>query len=138
MADAPQEGAGGLPEPEQGVMAMRRLILVPIFAALMVLGGAAQAQDICDDPFFELFPAEVGLCRAYCTHMECDLINDGDPLSAPQASANACGNVAVSFFALLDGVKRGDVDLGAAVTELDVSFCDPDSCPPNCGGGTGL
>ncbi len=108
---------------------MHRFTLVPMmFASLMVLSGAAQAQDKCDDPNLGLFPAEVSMCQAYCTHMDCDNINDGDPLSSPQASQNACGNVAVSLIAIVEGIARRDVDPVEAMSTLDDVYC-PELCP---------
>ena len=110
---------------------MRRLTLSAMVAALMVLGGAAQAQDSChrlgDVP-------EAGLCGAYCGAMDCDLINDGDVFTSPQASENACRNVAASFLSLLDGVPRRDVDLVEAMSTLDFFCpdCPPGTIPPDC------
>ncbi len=48
-----------------------------MFAALMLFGGAAQAQDICDT--LGDYP-EAGFCDAYCVAMDCDLIGDADPI----------------------------------------------------------
>ena len=107
---------------------MHRYILSLMVAALMVLGGAAQAQDACSQ--LGDFP-EAGLCNAYCVAMDCDLINDADPLSSPQASEAACKNVAVSFLSLHDGIPRRDVDPVAAMNTLDDEHCTG-QCP---GGG---
>ena len=110
---------------------MHRYTFSVMFAALMLLGGAVQAQDRCDT--LGDFP-EAGLCNAYCTAMGCNLINDGDPLSSPQASEAACRNVAATFLSFRDGVPRRDVDPVVAMNTLDNGFCKcpPDTVPPNC------
>lgn len=41
--------------------------------------------------------AAYGMCNAYCEAMDCELANDGDPLTAPSASAAACDKVANRF-----------------------------------------
>ena len=104
---------------------MRRFTLSAMVASLMVLGGAAQAQDRCD---ILGDYTEAGLCSAYCAAMDCDLIGDGDPISSPQASEAACRNVAVSFFSFLTGVPQRDVNPVEAMDMLDNDFCSS-VCP---------
>jgi hypothetical protein len=41
--------------------------------------------------------AAYGHCNAYCEAMDCDLANDGDPLTQPHASATACAKVRAKF-----------------------------------------
>ena len=103
---------------------MHRFTFSIMFAALMVLGGAAQAQDFRCDNLGD-FP-EAGLCDAYCVAMDCDLINDWDPLSSPQASEAACRNVAATFLSFLTGVPRREVDPVVAMDTLDNEYC---ACP---------
>ncbi len=110
---------------------MHKFTLSAMVASLMVLGGAVQAQSLCET--LGDSPA-VGLCNAYCVHMDCDLINDGDPFSSPQASEAACRNVAASFLSLHTGVSRTLVDIVAAIKILD-GFCTvtcPDGEVPPC------
>ncbi len=105
---------------------MRRFTLSAMVASLMVLGGAAQAQDRCD---ILGDYTEAGLCSAYCAAMDCDLIGDGDPFSSPQASEAACRNVAASFLSLLTGVSRKLVDIVAAIEILDNLCTGVETCP---------
>ena len=107
---------------------MYKFTLSMMFAALMVLGSAAQAQDRCDRLGQS---TEASLCRVYCRTLDCDSINDGDPFTAPQASENGCRNIAANFLAKLDGVKKTDVDPVEAMEVLDFGHCG--RCrPPDC------
>lgn len=72
-------------------------------ALLLTCTGAALAQTpdgmppaletVCDTETGAAF----GWCNAYCEAMDCELANDGDPLTEPNASANACGKVRSKF-----------------------------------------
>jgi len=74
------------------------------------------------------------MCHAYCTHLNCDTILDGNPLSTPQGSENACGNIALSLMSLVLNVKRSEIDVVEAMDELDEFHCF-DGCLPPCDGG---
>lgn len=73
------------------------------FALLLLCTGAALAQTpdglppsletVCDMET----GAAYGHCNAYCEAMDCELANDGDPLTAPSASATACSKVRSKF-----------------------------------------
>src|SRR6478672_895424 len=79
--------------------------LTLFFALLLVcIGtGAALAQTpdglppaletVCDHET----GAAYGHCNAYCEAMDCDLANDGDPSTNPNASATACSKVRSKF-----------------------------------------
>jgi cysteine-rich repeat protein len=87
-------------------MKMKRLFLFPIFVAALaaVASPAAFAQGTPDgetpaqeDVCAMESGAAFGLCNAYCEAMDCDLANDGDPDTAPAASAVACAKVYNDF-----------------------------------------
>lgn len=73
------------------------------FPLLLLGSGAALAQTpdgfppaletVCDRETGSAF----GWCNAYCEAMDCDLANDGDPLTEPHVSAAACGKVRTRF-----------------------------------------
>jgi len=73
------------------------------FSLLLLASGGARAQTpdgvppaletVCDRETGSAF----GWCTAYCEAMDCDLANDGDPLTEPNASAAACGQVLTRF-----------------------------------------
>ena len=77
--------------------------LTLIFALLLVCTGAAVAQTpdglppaletVCDAETGSAF----GWCNSYCEAMDCELANDSDPLTEPNASATACGKVRTKF-----------------------------------------
>ena len=77
--------------------------LTLVFALLLVCTGAAVAQTpdglppaletVCDAETGSAF----GWCNAYCEAMDCELANDGAPLTEPKASATACGKVLTKF-----------------------------------------
>jgi len=52
-------------------------------------GDPPSVETVCDGEFGRAF----GLCSAYCEAMDCDLANDGDPNTSPNASNTACGNI---------------------------------------------
>jgi hypothetical protein len=70
---------------------------------LLLASGAALAQTpdglppaletVCDAESGSAF----GWCNAYCEAMDCELADDGDPLTEPTASATACGKVRTKF-----------------------------------------
>lgn len=76
-------------------------ILVAALAVLVAAPVAAQTPDglppaletVCDAESGAAF----GWCNAYCEAMDCELANDGDPLTTPNASANACNKVRTKF-----------------------------------------
>jgi hypothetical protein len=73
------------------------------FALLLIGTGAALAQTpdgltpaletVCDAET----GAAYGLCNAYCEAMDCELANDSDPFTEPNASATACSKVRTKF-----------------------------------------
>lgn len=73
------------------------------FSLLLLASGAVLAQTpdgvppaletVCDRETGSAF----GWCNAYCEAMDCDLANDGDPLTEPNASAAACRKVRTRF-----------------------------------------
>ena len=93
------------------------------------------SHDDCENPCHGLNSGEIGMCRVYCWHMECDLINDGDPLSAAQASQNACANVAVGLVSRILQVHRSEVDPDEAMDILNNDHHIPCAPPCDCGGG---
>ena len=94
--------ASSKPSQRRNVM-KRQLILFLTLALLCVGAGAALAQTpdhmppsretVCDNET----GAAYGLCNAYCEAMDCELANDGDPLTAPKASSTACTKVRTKF-----------------------------------------
>jgi hypothetical protein len=77
--------------------------LAQAFVLLLLASAAALAQTpdglppaletVCDRETGSAF----GWCNAYCEAMDCDLANDGDPLTEPSASGVACGRVRTRF-----------------------------------------
>lgn len=73
------------------------------FALLLTGAGAALAQTpdgfppsletVCDAETGSAY----GHCNAYCEAMDCELANDSDPLTTPNASATACSKVRSKF-----------------------------------------
>ena len=110
---------------------MHRYILSVTVASLMMLGGAAQADDICSG--LGDFP-ESGLCDAYCVAMDCDLLDDDNESTSPQASEAACEQVAISFYSFLEGIPRSQVVPEHAICILDNNFCWPRHDVPPPGG----
>jgi hypothetical protein len=81
-----------------------RLAVLLILAALAVLYAAPAAAQTPDGlpPALETVcdmetGAAFGWCNAYCEAMDCELANDGDPLTEPNASATACSKVRTKF-----------------------------------------
>ena len=111
---------------------MHKYILSVIFASLLMLGGAAQAANICDT--LGDYP-EAAFCEAYCVAMNCDLTDENGETSSSQASAAACSKVATNFISFLDLIPRSEVDPVAAMDTLDNDYCTctGGGCPP--GGG---
>jgi hypothetical protein len=78
-------------------------LLTLTFALLLTGAGAALAQTpdgippsletVCDAET----GAAYGHCNAYCEAMDCELANDSDPATTPNASANACAKVRGKF-----------------------------------------
>lgn len=87
-------------DPRPLVLTLGALTLVAL-AALLAVPAAAQTPDglppaletVCDAESGAAF----GWCNAYCEAMDCELANDDDPLSEPNASAAACGKVRTKF-----------------------------------------
>ena len=108
----------------------RTLLGALVGAGISFTAGPVLANDNCDNPRFGLFPGEVGMCRAYCSHLDCDNIFDGDPLSSPQASQNACINIAISFMSMVLDLKRWEIDPVDAIVTLDSNHCIAGCIPP--------
>lgn len=73
-------------------------------------------EKACDSEFGTAF----GLCNAYCEAMDCELLDDGDDETWPNASTTACLRVKVNFIKVT----------GEALLPCDV--CDPDAGQPGC------
>ncbi len=77
------------------------LVLLAGLALICAVPSAAQTADgqtpaeetVCD----HLSGAAFGLCNAYCEAMDCELLDDGDPFTFPNASAQACLKVKDNF-----------------------------------------
>jgi hypothetical protein len=82
----------------------RRSILLILAIGIMMGGaGALQAQTAdgftpAEEEVCDIFSgAAFGLCNAYCEAMDCELLDDGDELTSPNASATACLKVKDNF-----------------------------------------
>jgi len=116
-------------------MYWKTFLIIVIFS--LFLAPSALAWDRCEHG--ALLPGEVGMCHAYCTHLDCDKILDGDPMSAPQASEMACANVAISLMSMVRDMKRSEIDPVEAMETADHYYCCGCVGPPcDCGGGGGF
>ncbi|MCA9651021.1 MAG: hypothetical protein H6712_24690 [Myxococcales bacterium] len=89
---------------------MKKIIMLSVAALSLSIADDARANGT---PDFETPSAESicdgyegkawGLCNAYCEAMDCELANDGDPSTEPNASAQACSQVASKFDQVSDG-----------------------------------
>ncbi len=87
--------------------------LAPGAAIAQTADGQTPAEEtVCD----ELSGAAFGLCNAYCEAMDCELLDDGDESTSPNASEKACLRVKNNFI---------------KITGLAVLPCD--ACDPNAG-----
>ena len=79
---------------------MRAKITILSICLLAAFAGTALAQTpdgqtpavetVCNT---QMSGAPFGLCNAFCEAMDCELENDGDPLTEPNASSTACNRV---------------------------------------------
>ena len=73
------------------------ICLLASFAGV-ALGQTPDGQTPADEEVCTgLIGAAFGLCNAYCEAMDCHYYTDGDPLTEPQASQNACDRVLGRF-----------------------------------------
>lgn len=113
------------------------------FAALFCGAGMAHAstadgQTPAEETVCDVYSgAAFGLCNAYCEAMDCELLDDGDDFTNPNASVNACMKVKDNFMkitgetALPCDCPAGNGQFGCPCTgDLDCGgdlVCDPEN-----------
>ena len=135
-------------------------VLLTLAAVMLLSGGATYAQTadgqtpaeevVCD----HLSGAAYGLCTAYCEAMDCELLDDGDDTTSPNASEKACLRVKNNFIKITgeaslpcdicppDAGQEGcpctsDFDCAGDLT-CDAGLCTtPEQCPPGSEGTEG-
>ncbi len=93
---------------------LRHTTLCAFVVFIMVL-GAAYAQTPEEDVCGEYTDNAWGLCNAFCTAMDCD----GEE---PNASGQACGQVAANFIRATDGKSLPCIE-SAAPTDTQAGSC---------------
>ena len=85
-------------QPTRSSMLFIIALFVLTCGAGSVLAQTADGVTPAEEEVCDIFSgAAFGLCNAYCEAMDCELLDDGDEFTSPNASATACLKVKDNF-----------------------------------------